>query len=600
MSLFGALFEPKHTAEINPLFAEDSKYKANLEPIKRPTLPRAKASPQDQQPPPSLSQTKRKRKAAEKRNVTAAAASTKRTKSIAKQPSSDDDSEGDESDANEPTARTRSRSRVGGSEDDVPDANGDEVGDSDLDSDDSEEGIRRYRAAAGAPLIGDTETESETENEIDSVSDEDNNGQNDDDQFGVKNGSRPPNDLSTESEKLSRTIFVGNLPPWAQRKAIAALFAQYGAIESVRLRSVPLQSDSKLPRRAAIATGAVETSKGSAHAYVVFETRASAHQALLANMRPVEFGQSTLSSSTSAAAYHVITATSSGGAMPSLSDTTRHLIVNPAGSNIYHVKKAQKIKGKAAATQAASLGAKVQYDPAFSVFVGNVHLEADDEELIRFFSKGLGAGAEASIQAVRIVRDPKTSMGKGIAFVLLRTKPARRAALALDGRKFRGRPLRVTPVAAAQTASSGSRGGNANTMVIGGSGAVQRTVLNDNAHASWMQDGNGGGGGGGGKETKKRKTVAPWQGVAATKSGRARGMMKPVRAAGATGGSSSAYERGQGGEGRGRLGRKSKEPVSKKKGGKRPAVAARKLKELGLAPPGGVKKPGKAKHKGKR
>jgi hypothetical protein len=60
--------------------------------------------------------------------------------------------------------------------------------------------------------------------------------------------------------------------------------------------------------------------------------------------------------------------------------------------------------------------------------------------------------------------------------VLFRTRAGRRAALALDGRELRGRPLRVTPIKA------------------------------------------GGGGGGGGSAAG-----ASWQGTAASRSGRLRG-----------------------------------------------------------------------------
>ena len=62
-------------------------------------------------------------------------------------------------------------------------------------------------------------------------------------------------------ERLPRTLFVGNLPATIKRKAVAALFSECGAVESVRLRSLPLTSEaaeSKMPRRGAIASGGVD------------------------------------------------------------------------------------------------------------------------------------------------------------------------------------------------------------------------------------------------------------------------------------------------------------------------------------------------------
>jgi len=62
---------------------------------------------------------------------------------------------------------------------------------------------------------------------------------------------------------------------------------RYGAVESVRLRSVPVKLDVKMPRRAAILTGNVAADRGTAHAYVVFADAAAAAAALALNMTEV-------------------------------------------------------------------------------------------------------------------------------------------------------------------------------------------------------------------------------------------------------------------------------------------------------------------------
>lgn len=58
-------------------------------------------------------------------------------------------------------------------------------------------------------------------------------------------------------------------------------------MESVRLRSMPLKLDKKLPRRAAILAKRVSSEMGPAKAYVVFADAASIPPALELNMKEV-------------------------------------------------------------------------------------------------------------------------------------------------------------------------------------------------------------------------------------------------------------------------------------------------------------------------
>lgn len=56
----------------------------------------------------------------------------------------------------------------------------------------------------------------------------------------------------------------------------------------MRLRSLPVQEDAGMPRRAAISSGRVDDSRdGSANAFVVFQSAAAAEAALAHNMREV-------------------------------------------------------------------------------------------------------------------------------------------------------------------------------------------------------------------------------------------------------------------------------------------------------------------------
>ncbi|PSC73971.1 RNA-binding 34 [Micractinium conductrix] len=206
-----------------------------------------------------------------------------------------------------------------------------------------------------------------------------------------------------EDERLPRTVFVGNLPATVKRKAVTRLFARCGAVESVRLRSLPLKQleegakGAKMPRRNAIAAGNIDTSH-TANVYVVFEEEAAVEAALKLNMAEFE---------------------------------GHHLRVDRAAPK-------------------AAKGA-VRFDPARSLFVGNLPLAAEDEQLIQLF------GA-AAVEAVRVVRDPKTGQGKGVAFVLFRSQEASLAALKQHkkGAMVGGRELRLT--VAKRGAADGGKG----------------------------------------------------------------------------------------------------------------------------------------------
>lgn len=69
-----------------------------------------------------------------------------------------------------------------------------------------------------------------------------------------------------------------------QNKCFRHLLCRFGAVESVRLRSLPLKEGLKMPRKAAIASGNVDAERAPAHAYIVFGNRASSVYALQLNM----------------------------------------------------------------------------------------------------------------------------------------------------------------------------------------------------------------------------------------------------------------------------------------------------------------------------
>ena len=290
-----------------------------------------------------------------------------------------------------------------------------------------------------------------------------------------------------KDEALGRTIFIGNLAESTTKKQLKKRFRSYGNIESIRFRSMLLKKDSRVPRRVAAAAGTVDVERGSHHAYIVFEDAAAVSKALQENMKVLD---------------------------------DRHIRVDRAAVNNMRVKLLGAKKGSRAAADLVGSSHQVQYDVSKTVFVGNLPLQVEDEELVRFFIAGLGTGSESLIQAVRVVRDPKTSVGKGIAFVMFKNRGARKQALALHGKALQGRKLRISEAQA-----------------DGSTEASQYKRQGNNSQRS-----------------------QPWQGATSSKSGRVRGGVSKK--------TGSAYAN--------TLKKASKRPQVPKRTGKRPAVAARK------------------------
>ena len=72
----------------------------------------------------------------------------------------------------------------------------------------------------------------------------------------------------------------------------------------------------------------------------------------------------------------------------------------------------------AAGSGTGSKATGVEYARARSVFVGNLHFDVQDEELIQVFSDAsVDPQLEGAVTAVRVVRDRATNVGKGVAYV---------------------------------------------------------------------------------------------------------------------------------------------------------------------------------------
>ena len=306
-------------------------------------------------------------------------------------------------------------------------------------------------------------------------------------------------------------------------RRLRSLFSEFGAVESVRLRSVPVDAEGKMPRGGKVITGKLVPDRNSTNAYVVFKSADAVPKATLAmNMKEVD---------------------------------GRHVRVDAAAAPSSHANEA----AAAAAGGAGNKGGDVAYDHTRSVFLGNLPYAVDEEEVIRLFHRNKEyPELSGAVEAVRVVRDRKTNLGKGIAFVLFRKTGDARTALLLDGSKMGDREIRVTRASKNRAAATKEAEKKRKARDDGRpKGAARRLGL-----VGSDADGPGGWEGSRSRPGGKRQKTAFQGGAPGPGGGR--------------GGSGSGGRGGGGGRG-GRGGRGGK-PAAAKRDGKRPAVAARKAK----------------------
>jgi len=260
--------------------------------------------------------------------------------------------------------------------------------------------------------------------------------------------------LEAESEKLSRTVFVGNVPVSVTRGELGALFAsEFGEVESVRLRSVPVVAaedgdgdgavdertgrrkapatpeekakakEKALPRKAKVVLGVLNARRGTQNAYVVFVRPESVALAVARNLELVA-GFNHLRIDRAAA--------------PSAASKLAKM---DAKSRDNFLKHAVKSDDAEVARQGEGGG---RFDDALTVFVGNLPYAVEEEDLLRAF--GDVASAHGGLANVRVVRDPATLVGKGIAYVAFKEEGGVKEAMRLgkgEDLKIRGRVVRV-------------------------------------------------------------------------------------------------------------------------------------------------------------
>ncbi|KAK8520734.1 hypothetical protein V6N12_004662 [Hibiscus sabdariffa] len=301
-----------------------------------------------------------------------------------------------------------------------------------------------------------------------------------------------PKEGFDDESKLLRTVFVGNLPIKVKKKVLIKEFSKFGDIESVRIRSVPL-SDTKKPRKGAIMLKQINDKADSVHAYIVFKTEESAEASLAHNMAVI---------------------------------AGNHIRVDRA------CPPRKKLKAESAPL----------YDNKRTVFVGNLPFDVKDEEIYQLFC-GIN-NLESNIEAVRVIRDPQFGVGKGIAYVLFKTREAANSVVRKRTLKLRDRELRLSHARPDATPSKRKNQSSSGDSTPAKKFAVGSSTPSTNDNRS------------------NTKASLSYQGLRASKSGSEK---KQVRSKGTIGPEKMKFKA--------QRTEKPKERMSK-----RPAVAARKAK----------------------
>lgn len=230
---------------------------------------------------------------------------------------------------------------------------------------------------------------------------------------GVASGGAPAPTTGSDSAASSsssnvsvdrRSVFIGNAPLASNMakcvSSMKALCAKYGAVETLRIRSLPIEGtavdepgNQSLVRRVCAQQGKLGTQKSAMNCYVVFSNEESVALALADN----------------------------------------NMLVGEGTGNARHIRIDRAVP--------------TAFPPALTVFLGGLPLYADEEEVREYFAAALPNGHD-DIRGIRIVRDPESMVGKGIGYLHLNDRDGVMAALSLHQGTYKKRwQLRVTPCA---------------------------------------------------------------------------------------------------------------------------------------------------------
>ncbi|KAJ2231957.1 Nucleolar protein 12 [Coemansia sp. RSA 1722] len=185
-----------------------------------------------------------------------------------------------------------------------------------------------------------------------------------------------------DSELLKRTIFIGNIT--IECITDGKVYSQLKALcaKYGKIKSIRFRSiafSELLPRKVAFVSGKFHSKRESCNAYVEYVKEESAQKAVELNGTMFQ---------------------------------DKHIRVDMAENSRSH-------------------------DMKRSIFVGNLDFAAQEEDLWKHF------GTCGTVENVRIIRDPKTNIGKGFGYVQFTERTAVSLALKLNGLELNSRKLRI-------------------------------------------------------------------------------------------------------------------------------------------------------------
>lgn len=192
--------------------------------------------------------------------------------------------------------------------------------------------------------------------------------------------------------ELKRTIFISNINIKDKDK-LKTHVSKYGNIESIRFRSISV-SDYNIPRFVAVIKKKFSEKNPIINAYVVYKTEKEAQDAI--------------------------------GKLHNTIFCGRHLRVDIACR-------------------------KKEYNPKYTVFIGNLPFDADEEEVRQIFEP------HGNIDTVRLIRDKKFITCRGVGFIKCRDRQTVKRILLLKDIVYKKRCLRLTCVSKESTSLNNSK-----------------------------------------------------------------------------------------------------------------------------------------------
>ncbi|XP_014613977.1 PREDICTED: nucleolar protein 12-like [Polistes canadensis] len=186
--------------------------------------------------------------------------------------------------------------------------------------------------------------------------------------------------VSSESKNDSRTIFISNIPKQVTKEEIRKLFKKFGEIESIRVRSV-IPIDLKMSKKVAAIKKKIHPKVETIIMFIIYKLEEGAKKA-----------------------------TSMNG---------------------------KQLKGNYLKVDIVDKNSRIKPDEKKAVFLGNLPFTIQDNDLWEHF-KPCG-----EIHSVRLIKNKKLGIGKGIGYVNFKNEDSVSLALELNGSTLLNREIRV-------------------------------------------------------------------------------------------------------------------------------------------------------------